>query len=237
MLKLGKVYRIICLCDPKIQYIGSTFNELRQRWTGHKTFYKRWQNGNPKSCISIFPYFEKYGIKNFKIVLIKEYMCFAENNRDHKHLSTFEQLFINRTKCVNKINAFRIEWLAKPEIKDQQILYRDNNKDKIKIYNRMYRENNKEIIILYNENNKGKIREQRKLYYEMNKGKIRDQHDLYREMNKDKIKDQQILYRDKNKAKIQIYRDNNKAKAKVYNRMYRQKKREQKEKALLIGNN
>ena len=110
--KIGRVYRIICKIDPTIQYIGSTFNELRHRWQHHKRGYVEWLR-TKHNQISIYPYFKKYGIENFKIILIKEYNVYASNDKDHKHLMVYEQLWISKTKCVNERRSFRIKYLTR----------------------------------------------------------------------------------------------------------------------------
>jgi len=145
--KTGKVYRIICLSEPSIQYIGSTFNVLRHRWQEHKAMYKR---GNKK--ISIFSYFDKYGIDNFKIVLIKEYQVV-----DRAHLRAYEQLCINRIKCVNKNNPFSIKYLQQ---KTHSKEYRLKNKEKISSQKKEYRLKNKDKLNSY-----------KKEYYLKNKAK------------------------------------------------------------------
>ena len=38
----GTIYRIVCLPNPNIQYIGSTFNLLKMRWNKHKKHYYEW---------------------------------------------------------------------------------------------------------------------------------------------------------------------------------------------------
>jgi len=119
--RTGRVYRIVCLPNPDIQYVGSTFNIIRQRFYKHKEHFKEWLNGKKKNC-SLFPYFETYGIENFKILLIKEYEVLSEHNRDRKHLNVFEQLWISKIKCVNVKNCIRIEWI-----------YKYNQKEYIKI--------------------------------------------------------------------------------------------------------
>ena len=35
--KIGKVYRIVKNDDPTINYIGSTFSELKVRWRWHRS--------------------------------------------------------------------------------------------------------------------------------------------------------------------------------------------------------
>lgn len=101
----GTVYRLICLSHPEIQYVGSTFDELRYRFRNHKDGYKSYLNGKYDK-ISIFHYFTEYGLDNFKIVKIKDYIVYRENQKDHKHLNAYEQLWINKLKCVNKYHAF-----------------------------------------------------------------------------------------------------------------------------------
>lgn len=106
---LGIVYRIICLIDPAINYIGSTSSPLRFRWQEHKKDYKKWKGENRgKSGCSIYKYFELYGIEKFKILPIKEYEVI-----DRFHLRAYEQLWINRTNCVNSLSAFAIKKLTK----------------------------------------------------------------------------------------------------------------------------
>lgn len=112
--KVGRVYRIICTVEPTIQYIGSTFNELRHRWQKHKQAYDIWIKGNNNNgTVTIYPYFKKYGIQYFKIILIKEYTVYVSNNKDHKHLMVYEQLWINKTVCINKNQTFRINFLSR----------------------------------------------------------------------------------------------------------------------------
>jgi len=133
----GIVYKIVCTQDSGIVYIGSTFNLLRQRWQEHKSHYTKYLNGK-HGCISIYPYFSKYGIENFKILKIKEYECCRNDMRDRKHLEVYEQLWINKTKgCVNQVNSFCINKLRQKE-------YHEKNKEKISENQKEYREKNKE---------------------------------------------------------------------------------------------
>ena len=71
--------------------------------------------------------------------------------------------------------------------------YRQDNKDKIKIYSKKYREDNKDKIKIIN-----------KKYCEKNKDKIEIRHKKYREDNKDKIKIRQKKYYENNKDKLAI---------------------------------
>jgi len=98
-MKTGKVYKIIHN-QSNITYIGSTFNSLRDRWRIHKDRFTQYKKNSSRN-LSIHTYFEKYGIENFKIILIKEYEV-----EDRNHLESKEQLWINKIKCINIQSAF-----------------------------------------------------------------------------------------------------------------------------------
>ena len=125
--KKGKIYKIIYIGNENINitYIGSTFNTLRDRQQGHKDNFKKWFNDKKEKSITIFPFYEKYDIKNFKIILIKEYEVI-----DRNHLFMYEQLWMNKIKCINEQKAF--EPLFKQRIKEYKKKYRENNKKLIK---------------------------------------------------------------------------------------------------------
>ena len=167
--KIGKVYMIIKIDDPTVNYVGSTFSELKMRWWGHKQ-----KNNN---C-SIKEYFDKYGIDKFKIILIKEYEVCADNQKDNKHLKAYEQLWINKFKlkncCVNKVDALGL--LRKNKISKYQKKYHEANKEELLKKHKQYRKVNKE-----------KISEKRKEYCKINKEKIAEQRKEYREANKIKL--------------------------------------------------
>jgi len=149
----GHIYIIFCNVNPKIYYIGSTFNELRHRWSNHKDSYKQ-----KRHRLSIHVYFDKYGIENFTIKLIKTYDVYREHSKDRKHLEAYEQLWINKLRdCCNANNPFNILW------KIQKKEYAIKNKEKIAKYDKKkWRDNNKEKIKENYENNKEQIAEKRK---------------------------------------------------------------------------
>lgn len=191
----GTVYKIICTQDSDIVYIGSTFNSLRNRWQEHKYDYKKYLDGKKGACVSIYPYFEKIGIENFKIIRIKEYECYRANRSDRKHLNVYEQLWINKTKnCVNQVNPFRIDKLAEK-------YYRENNKDKINERRKQYRLENKD-----------EIKEAKKQFYDKNRHKILEQKKQYQKENKDKISQRrkELYNKEKNSELCKIYREKNK---------------------------
>lgn len=154
--QIGNVYKIICSVNSEFIYIGSTFQKLNLRWISHKSKYNKYlKGGNNK--MSIFKYYDKYGIQSFRIVLIKSYNVYRDSQRDHKHLLAFEQLWINKTKkSVNLYNAFSP--IAKIDKKIYLNKYYQNNKEKAK----EYYQDNKVKILEYYQTNKVKILEKKK---------------------------------------------------------------------------
>ncbi len=152
--RIGYVYRITKIDDPTINYIGSTFTTLRQRWRNHK------KDGN---C-SISKYLDEYGRDQFKIILIKEYLVYAENQKDNRHLRAYEQLWINKFRfkkcCINENDAL-------PLLKKEKA--------------RKWKQNNKEKIKQHLENNREQILERMKKYRETHKEQINEYQRKYRE--------------------------------------------------------
>ena len=114
---IGRVYKIIHN-QSNIIYVGSTTQLLRQRWAEHK--YRASKEKN-----SIYEYFEKYGIDNFKIILIKEY-----DITDKNHLKVYETLWINKLKSINVLMPFQP--LDKEARRQSAKKSRINNNEKIK---------------------------------------------------------------------------------------------------------
>lgn len=158
-MKFGKIYKIIYIGNENknICYIGSTFNTLRDRFSKHKYIT------NTPTCLT--PYIKKYGIKLFKILLIKEYEVY-----DRKHLQSKEQLWINKMNCINKAIAFQP--MTKKQLskiytinhKKEINLYRINYKEEKKITDNNYYIKNKDKFKEYNIKNKDKIKEYNKEY-------------------------------------------------------------------------
>lgn len=114
-MKIASVYKIIHI-QSDIVYVGSTMSrELKHRWKSHK---------NRKNGTSIQPYFEEFGIENFRIIKIKEYKVV-----DNKHLRAYEQLWMNKLQCVNKQGSITF---LKP--KHKSMIWREENKIEIKKY-------------------------------------------------------------------------------------------------------
>lgn len=141
--KTGYVYIISCINKPSVFYIGSTFMPIRQRFYNHKMDYRR--NNNSRK-VSLYKYFEEYGVDNFKCNLLKAYDVYREHNRDHRHLFAYETLWINKMRgCVNKNLPFNP--LKKIDHIERNRKYRENNKDIIKQKDNKYYHKNKDIIL------------------------------------------------------------------------------------------
>ena len=179
----GHVYIIICNVNPKIYYIGSTFNELKQRWKCHKK-----NHINSETKCSISKYFEKYKIENFTMKLLKSYNVYREHNKDNKHLRAYEQLWMNKLRdCCNERNSFNILWKKDKQITDRK--YRKKNTEHLKITKKEYYDKNKEEIKKYAEENKEKISKRTKIYREKNKEKIKIMKKEYCEEHKEEIRE------------------------------------------------
>ena len=133
---IGHIYRIIHV-ESDTQYIGSTFNEPRKRWQQHKGDFGKWMKGK-HSKLTIYPYFKKFGIDKFKLILIKDYDVV-----DRTHLQAYEALWISKLNCVNKLVPFYIKKLSDKK-------YRKENHNKIHAKNNClcsgkYTTNNKSV--------------------------------------------------------------------------------------------
>jgi len=131
-MKTGRIYKIIHN-QSNICYVGSTFDKLRYRFRTHKS-----KSNN--TCIG--KYIQKYGKKNFTIMLIKEYqVC------DRKQLNAWEQLWINRLTCINEIGSISFLWINKLKKIYYDKKWREDNKEQIKKYRKKHYQKNKEKIL------------------------------------------------------------------------------------------
>jgi len=196
-ISTGHIYIIICIQNPKIYYIGSTFNLITQRWNKHKAHYRE----NKRLC-AICKYFDEYGVDNFTIKLLKSYDVVRTHSKDFKHLRAYEQLWMNKLKgSCNKVNPLSL--LSKQQISK---FYREDNRDKIRESKKQhYQENKTEINKKQRENyqeNKTEILEKQKEYNKKNKEKINERQKEYNKQNKEKISERKKEYREKNKTEI-----------------------------------
>ena len=103
----GAIYKLepTIYYDKGDVYYGSTTQALYIRFHGHKTRFRK--NSKDKCKSSVL--FEKYGIENMKIVLIKYVCCDTK-----KELEEEESMYIRNNKCINTVipNRTRKEYKA-----------------------------------------------------------------------------------------------------------------------------
>jgi hypothetical protein len=158
----GIIYKIIHNQSNWV-YVGSTFDDLRYRWRDHKTAFERWEKDRTRNNMSCYDFFLKYGIENFKAVVVKYYDVV-----DRKHLEAYETLWINKLKSCNKIQPFCIKKLS-------DLYYRNTHKKEIAEQSKKYREENKETL-----------RQKKQNYYELHKEEIKNRWKETYSKNKDK---------------------------------------------------
>lgn len=144
-MKIGKIYKIISTQGTEC-YVGSTFDTTRNRFQQHKSNYKQRKN----KCI-VSEMFDKYGIDNCRMLLIKEYEVI-----DRRHLEVYETLWIKKLKAINKVQPsggiLKKHYLKqfyednKKTILEKAKIYRVANKEAIAEKDKKYRENNKQKI-------------------------------------------------------------------------------------------
>ena len=132
-------------CDTGDIYVGSTRQKLAQRWSKHKTDYKRWLDGRHNNCSS-FRLFEKYGVENCTIIEIER--CDVENRYER------EAYWIGWYDSVNQRNSTH-------DRKEYSKKYQEENRERIAEYARQHYQQNKE-----------QIAEQKRQYYQQNKERI-----------------------------------------------------------------
>ncbi|KAL8008988.1 putative GIY-YIG endonuclease [Plasmopara halstedii] len=138
---IGSVYKIVC-SQSDICYVGSTFNLLKHRMNGHRSNFKRWDEGKSTSEIAIFPYFRQYGPYEFRIILIKQYEV-----ADRSQLRAYETLWINKFKktCVNKVPPFGL--LKRKRVQESTRKYWEANKEVLNENNKQFNELHKERLV------------------------------------------------------------------------------------------
>jgi hypothetical protein len=90
----GKIYKIVVNnTDEEYRpYIGSTTKEyLSQRFTYHKSDYKKYKNGK-RSLVASYNLFDKYGIENCEMVLIENYPCATKDELHARERYWFDNM-------------------------------------------------------------------------------------------------------------------------------------------------
>ena len=194
---LSKIY-VIKSPQTDLYYIGSTTYPLCDRFTKHKSCYKRYLKG---TC----PF-----VTSFKIIehddayieLLEDVNC---ENRNQLEKRESELIKEHKTQCVNKFIPCRTrkEWI--------QV-----NSDKIKQYDKQYRIDNTDKIKQYYIDNLDKLKQYKKQYCIDNADKIKQ----YSIDNADKLKQYEKQYRIDNADKIKQYSIDNADKIKQYKKQY-----------------
>ena len=84
----GKVYKIVNDIDDYI-YIGSTVDRLSSRMAKHRFDVKN-TNDNRK----LYQHMRKYGVEQFRIILLEEYSCCNKDQllqREHFHFDKYDK--------------------------------------------------------------------------------------------------------------------------------------------------
>ena len=101
-------YKITSEVGNKI-YIGSTGKPILQRFSNHKSNYKRFKNPNPNkpkvSKVTSFDLFDEYGVEKCEISELSSKMC-NKSERDEAENQYIDQFKADNTyECVNKMRA------------------------------------------------------------------------------------------------------------------------------------
>lgn len=165
--KNGSIYKIVNDIND-MEYIGSTFSELRKRFYNHKCKSK---TINTK----LYNAMSEIGVKHFTIILVENVSVKSRDELrqiEHKFIKEFDTM----KNGYNGHSAY-IDEDREAEIKQYRSEYRITNKDKINQYTKKYMEDNKEAIST-----------QQRSYYEKNKEHITKRNIAYKIANKDKFK-------------------------------------------------
>ena len=165
----GKIYQIVSPDDLK--YIGSTVQELHNRFIRHKSCYNQWKKGK-YHYFTCFDMFEKHGPENCKIELIEDFPC-----KSKKELEVREGQIIKERNCVNKVVAGRdsSEWLSENKErltqywKDYYQLNRERYLERNKKHIAENKEYNRERCRAYREKNRERLIEKSRANYQKRK--------------------------------------------------------------------
>ena len=136
----GKIYKIIN--DDNDLYYGSTTVPLWQRIGQHRRVYKgKIEGRNNKNLAS----FEILKFNNVQIVLVEDYPCERK-----EQLHSRERFWIENNKCVNKCIPCRTLKEYRDDNKEKKKLYDKNNIEKSREYKKKWKDNNKDKIKEYN---------------------------------------------------------------------------------------
>lgn len=184
---IGLIYKVVPKEAPfDVIYIGSTTESLNDRWNKHKIHCQKWIDKKVDMKCSIYPHMKERGINKFKIEIVKTYEI-----ADAYHLTAYEQLWINKTKCVNIVNPLH-GYSCKFFQRYAGMKYREENDKALKIRSKKYRSDNKEWLYEKHRGYNGK-----KLYI-----KNKDRVNTWKAQNEERVKAVKASIYLKNKANI-----------------------------------
>lgn len=189
------IYKLCCK-DPEIKdiYIGSTTN-FRIRKNGHKTTCNNINSKNYNH--RVYKFIRDNGNwENWDMVMIEEYKeCQSKLQLEKKERYYIETLCSTLNMCIPTRTTKEYLVSSRDARLKRMSIYRNENKEKIKISKQIHYQKNKDYISKkaseYRNENKEKIKLHKKEYYQKNKDIIRE---------KDKIRG--IKYRMDNYEKI-----------------------------------
>ena len=138
----GKIYTIRCYNDTSLIYVGSTTQQLSQRWTDHKQHSTQDRNKNRL----IYKTIDEKGIDSFYIELYEDFPC--DNKQElqkregevMRHIATMNMVVPGRT-----VHEYQQD--NKEHLNENNRRYYHNNMEKLKERRKEYYENNKEKIL------------------------------------------------------------------------------------------
>jgi len=176
------IYKIVCLSNPELVYVGTTANFYNRR-TRHR-----------QSCNN--PNGKGYNQKIYVII------------RENGGWDNFNMIIIDECKQITltKSRQLEEEWRIKLNANLNSYKCFQTKEDFLELYKKKYYENNKEVISekskIYYENNKEKINKKNEKYYQNNKEFLSEKSKIYHENNKEVISEKKKIYRENNKGKL-----------------------------------
>lgn len=150
----AKIYKLVC--EDGYYYFGSTINELRSRFCGHK-------QASQKQPYRVYQHINEIGWDKVRIELVELYPC---SNR--KELNKKENEYIRRHKsdllCLNN-NFAHLTAEEKVEYKRN---HAEKNKQKLAEYHKQKRTGNPDVVAYqqnYRKQNKEAIQNSKRQYY------------------------------------------------------------------------
>jgi hypothetical protein len=137
----AKIYKVVSTGDDGMFYIGSTIRSLNDRFSKHKSDYKRWQQELHRN-VSVFRLFEQFGVENCRIELIEEYPCVCKEELRRREGEVVKEL----TNCVNVRVEGRDGKQYRIDNQEKITQYNRQIAPKVKEYNKQYREANWHIL-------------------------------------------------------------------------------------------